>query len=88
VNKKKIRETLYISSDISLLSFDISSAGDYFLKLLRDEGFVVDSYDKYLSIQVSTDEMGGGFSIEGVRMETDLELEERKRITLNRKYGI
>ena len=88
MKKKKVRETLYLSSDMSLLSFDISSAQDYFLRLLRDEGFGVDSYDDYLSLQVCADDGGAGFAIEGVRLETDNEFEERKRITLNRKYGI
>ncbi len=78
MKKLKIRETLYVSSNLSELCFNIDKADEHFRNLLHEDIFPQEDLSKYISIEVVMHEdYMSGFSIESVRFETDEEYNKR-----------
>ena len=56
------------------------------MAVLHGEVFPQEDYSKYTSIEVCIDEDRTGWTIEGVRWETDDEFEQRKTLTECNEY--
>ena len=86
MKKVKVRETLLVNGDWAELSFDIDKAREHFMGVLHGDVFPQDDYSAYINIEVVIHEDDTGWSLEGVRWETDAEFEKRKIVTESKEF--